>query len=114
MPNDVDEATREAIQCGLSDEIHVGVRPLTVGEWRELLESAGLTVVAERMAPMHLLEPMRIVRDEGWLQRSVSRGMSPGTCRTRRRVLAMRRVFRKYRDNWPRLHWWPRNLKGRS
>ena len=25
-PNDVDEATREAIQCGLSDDIHVGVR----------------------------------------------------------------------------------------
>lgn len=99
VPNDVDETTREAIQSGLSDEIHVGVRPLTVDEWRKLLESAGLTVVAERMAPMHLLEPMRIVRDEGWLR--AFRFAWNVACHgaARRRVLAMRRLFRKYREN---------------
>jgi SAM-dependent methyltransferase len=99
VPDDVDQATRDAIQRGLSDEIHAPVRPLTVGEWRELLESAGLTVVAERMAPMHLLEPMRIVRDEGWLRavRFVWNVARHGAAR--RRVLAMRRVFRKYREN---------------
>lgn len=99
VPDDVDQVTRDAIQLGLSDEIHVGVRPLTVGEWRELLESAGLTVVAERMAPMHLLEPMRIVRDEGWLRAARFAWNVARHGAARRRVLAMRRVFRKYRDN---------------
>lgn len=52
----------------LSDEIHVGVRPLTAREWRELAAAAGITVTAEHTAPMHLLEPARLVKDEGLLR----------------------------------------------
>jgi SAM-dependent methyltransferase len=99
VPDEVDEAARRSIQCGLSDEIHVGVRPLTVGEWRELLESAGLTVLAERTAPMKLLEPTRIIRDEGW-SRAVRFVWNVARDRVaRRRVLSMRSVFRKFRHN---------------
>ncbi|MGE5191589.1 MAG: class I SAM-dependent methyltransferase [Deltaproteobacteria bacterium] len=99
VPDDVDRGTRDAIQRGLSDEIHVGVRPLTAREWRELLQAAGLTVVAESTAPMHLLERARLVRDEGWLRAirfvwNVCRHAS-----ARRRVLAMRKIFRRHRDN---------------
>ena len=68
VPDHVDESIRNAIQYELSDEIHVGVRPLTRHEWRELFQAAGLTVVAEHTAPMHLLEPKRIVKDEGLLR----------------------------------------------
>jgi SAM-dependent methyltransferase len=96
VPDEVDESIREAIQHDLSDEIHVGVRPLTVREWRELLTQAGLEVDFERTAPMHLLEPARLVRDEGLLRAirfvwNVARHAA-----ARRRVLKMRRVFRKY------------------
>lgn len=97
VPDGLDPATRDAIQRELTVEIHVGVRPLTVTEWRELLESAGLRIVAETTTPMHLLEPMRLVRDEGL--RGAARFLwniarhKPA----RRRVLAMREVFRKYR-----------------
>jgi SAM-dependent methyltransferase len=97
--DDDEEAIRTAIQRELSDEIHVGVKPLPTGEWRALLASAGLTVVSEFEAPMHLLEPVRIVRDEGFL-RTIRFFANVAThSAARRRVLTMRRVFRKYRDH---------------
>jgi ubiquinone/menaquinone biosynthesis C-methylase UbiE len=95
-PDDVDQSVRDAIQHNLSDEIHVGVRPLTAREWRDLLEAAGLTIVAEHSAPMHLLEPVRLVKDEGLL-RAMRFAWNVAThTAARRRVLTMRRVFRKY------------------
>ena len=96
VPDDVDESIRAAIRRELSDEIHVGVRPLTVGEWRELLAEAGLTVVAEHIAPMHLLEPARLVNDEGLLRALWFVWNVATHAAARRRVLAMHRVFRKY------------------
>jgi len=99
MPDDVDPGTREAIQRGMSSEIHVGVRPLTAQEWREIIASAGLIVVAERKAPMHLLEPVRLIRDEGFPRaiRFIWNVIRDPIAR--RRVGKMRRVFRTYRDN---------------
>ena len=99
MPDDLDESIRAAIQHEMSDDIHVGVRPLTGGEWCELLAAAGLTVTAKHIAPMHLLEPARLVRDEGLLRAirfvwNVARNSV-----ARRRVRAMRRTFRKYRQH---------------
>jgi SAM-dependent methyltransferase len=99
VPDDVDDSIREAIRHGLSDEIHVGVRPLTVSEWRAFLSSAGLTVVAEHTAPMHLLEPARVIRDEGFF-RALRFVFNVAThSAARKRVLRMRRVFRKYGEH---------------
>jgi SAM-dependent methyltransferase len=96
VPDDVDNSIRESIRQELTDEIHVGVRPLTVGEWRELLEGAGLTVVSEHTALMHLLEPLRLIKDEG-LFRALRFVWNVAThSQARQRVLRMRRVFRKY------------------
>jgi SAM-dependent methyltransferase len=96
VPDEADESVREAIQHDMSDEIHVGVRPLTVHEWRELLCGAGLTTVVQHTAPMHLLEPARLVRDEG-LFGAVKFALNVATHpAARRRVLTMRRAFRKY------------------
>jgi SAM-dependent methyltransferase len=96
VPDDVDPAVRDAIQHDLSDEIHVGVRPLTAEEWRELLRNAGLQIVAETTAPMHLLELARLVRDEGLLRAARFAWNVATHAAARRRVLTMRRVFRKY------------------
>jgi SAM-dependent methyltransferase len=99
VPDNVDEETREAIQRDLSGDIHVGVRPLTVQEWRELLQSAGLAVASEYQAPMHLLEAGRLVRDEG-LFRAIRFAWNVAWHRSARsRVLNMRRTFRKYRNH---------------
>lgn len=99
VPDDIDETIGVAIQRDLSDEIHVGVRPLTVAEWRSLLESAGFWIEFQRLAPMHLLEPVRLVRDKGVLGAirfawNVARHRA-----ARQRVRAMRHVFRKYRSH---------------
>jgi hypothetical protein len=97
LVDDADEAVAAAVARDLSDEIHVGVKPLTVGAWRRLLEEAGLTVISEHLAPMHLLEPARVVADEG-LGRAIRFAWNVArTPKARRRVLAMRKAFRKHR-----------------
>lgn len=98
-PDGVDDSIRAAIERDLADDIHVGVRPLTIAEWRELLGQVGLRVRFEQIAPMHLLEPARVIRDEG-LGRALQFAFNVAThAAARRRVLAMRRVFRKYADH---------------
>ena len=68
VPSNVDKTVRDAIQKDLSGETHAGVRPLTIEEWRELLAAADLNVIAQHTAPMHLLEPARLIKDEGLLR----------------------------------------------
>ena len=97
--SDDDEDIKQEIQKALIDAIHVGARPLTVPEWRTLLESEGFIVHTEATTPMHLLEPNRLIQDEGFL----------GTLRfvwnvlrddeARHRVATMRKVFQTYEEN---------------
>ncbi len=83
----------------ISRTIKVGARPLPQAGWEDLLAGAGLEVEWSGGAPMRLLEPSRVVADEGL----------PGALRfawnllrnapARKRVLAMRRTFRENRDH---------------
>ena len=57
----------EAARKELSRTIKVGARPLTEDGWRQLMEDAGLEVVFSAKAPLRLLEPTRLIRDEGLL-----------------------------------------------
>ena len=99
IPDDLDESTKLEIQNELSGVIHHGTRPLTIAEWQGLLESEGFLVQAHAAAPMHLLEPRRLIQDEGML--GALRFAFNLLCnrKARRRVLAMRRVFTRYRDH---------------
>jgi len=99
VPEDIDETTLAAIQQDLSGEIHVGVRPLSTVQWRTLLESAGLHVTWQQVAPMHLLEPARLIRDEGLLRAARFLWNVVRNRPARQRVAAMRRLFRKYSDH---------------
>ena len=97
--DELDEDRRKEINQALSRTIHVGVLPLAVSEWRRLIEAEGFEVEVEARAPMHLLEPRRLLSDEG----------VKGTLRfvwnvmrdreSRERVFMMRRVFRRYQSN---------------
>ena len=64
-PDDLDDATKDEIERALSEESHVGTRPRTKSEWCELLEGAGLQVKGTAMARFGLLDPPRLLRDEG-------------------------------------------------
>ncbi len=88
---------RKEVERALTGVVHHGVRPLTVTEWRRLLESEGFEVKAVETAPMALLEPARVVRDEGffWALRFAFNVLRDGDAR--RRVFEMRRVFRRHR-----------------
>jgi SAM-dependent methyltransferase len=97
-PDDLSKTEKDAILRDLSAAIHVGARPLTSSEWRAVLETEGFQVRAAFAAPMHLLEPKRMIQDEGlrralWIVFNILR-----TPAARQRVLAMRRVFRTYQD----------------
>lgn len=95
-PDEMPESEKAEIQRALSDVIHVGARPLTLREWRRVLEDGGFEVSSSATAPMHLLEPARLVADEGLLgaMRIATNVLrSPDA---RRRVFAMRAVFKRY------------------
>ena len=64
LPDHTDEE-RETARKELSRVIKVGARPLTLEGWTELLAAHGLEAAWHDRAPLHLLEPRRIVSDEG-------------------------------------------------
>ncbi|MFB9830789.1 class I SAM-dependent methyltransferase [Actinoallomurus acaciae] len=98
-PDDLPEEAKEDIRRGLAKAIRVNARPLTPAEWRQLLGEHGLIVDHVLTAPMALLQPRRLIADEGLL----------GTLRfarnvlthpdARRRILAMRATFRAHHDH---------------
>ena len=99
VPEDLNEDIKQEIQKALTDAIHVGARPLTVSEWRTLLETEGFIVHTQATAPMHLLEPKRLIQDEGFwgALRFVRNVLSDSEAR--QRVKAMRQVFQMYEEN---------------
>lgn len=99
VPDDMPSDRQGEIDRALSSVIHVGARPLRTQEWKALLQSVGFRVVALGHAPMHLLRPLRLIEDEGVFGalRLVRNLMKDNAAR--RRVMAMRWVFERYRSN---------------
>lgn len=95
-PNDLDPELKNTIQQKLAHTIRVSARPLTQNEWCKLLEQAGFKVKEIYASPMHLLEPARMVSDEG-VFRTMKIGFNVLTHpQERKRILQMRKVFRKF------------------
>jgi hypothetical protein len=95
-PDAIDTSTRRLIERELSLEIHVGVQPATESEWRSLLEQNGFRVARVVRTPMHLLEPARLLQDEGVggvMRILYNASRDP---EARRRALTMKRLFRKF------------------
>ncbi|MYC27941.1 MAG: class I SAM-dependent methyltransferase [Nitrospira sp. SB0662_bin_26] len=99
QPDDLEDAKKSEISRVLSDAIRVGARPLTPGEWKALLEDHGFAVETQVTAPMHLMEPRRFIRDEGWARTIRFVLKVARTPAARRRILRMRAVFREYAGN---------------
>ncbi|HEX5705790.1 MAG TPA: hypothetical protein VFX96_00725 [Pyrinomonadaceae bacterium] len=90
---------RRALERALTGVVHHGVKPLTVSEWRRLVESEGFEVQATETAPMALLEPARVVGDEGFFRALRFAFNVLRDAEARRRVFEMRRVFRRQREH---------------
>lgn len=98
-PDDLPRAVQEDISREMSRNIHVGARPLSASEWRDLLASAGFRIQSEATAPMHLLEPRRLIRDEGFPRALRFVFNVIRTPEARKRVFSMRRMFRRHRKH---------------
>lgn len=98
-PDDLGEETKQRIERELSASIRVGARPLTTEEWTRLLEEEGFEVEVYTTAPMHLLEPTRLIQDEGLagVLRIAFNVLQDATAR--KRVLGMRSVFQRNKDH---------------
>jgi len=96
-PDTLDDAEKTEIRRALAKSIKVNARPLTEAEWRALLEEAGFVIEEVGFAPMALLQPRRMIADEGVAQTLRIVWNIAGNSAARGRILAMRKVFRKYR-----------------
>lgn len=99
IPPDIDPEKATDLRKDLARSIKVNARPMTETEWRALLTEAGLVVDWVGTAPMALLQMRRNLADEGVrgtarIARNVLRDGE-----IRRRVLAMRSTFRRYRNH---------------
>lgn len=98
-PDSLDDSVKTEIQRSLARAIKVNARPLTTAEWSALAEQAGFKVVGVYHAPMALLEPQRMIADEGLLGTAKIAFNVARQPEIRARVLEMRRTFRQYAKN---------------
>ena len=98
-PDNMPEAGKRQIQHDLATTIKVNARPLTQAEWIALLEAEGFTVEKVMTNPMLLLEPARIIDDEGFLRTLKIVFNILTHPKARKRILSMRKVFRQYEDS---------------
>lgn len=99
VPNSIGDDVKTDIRRALARSIKVNARPLTIAEWDELLTGHGLVIDHVRTAPMALLDPGRVIADEGILG-ALRFGFNLLRQRdARTRVLAMRATFRAHRSH---------------
>jgi SAM-dependent methyltransferase len=97
-PDTVSEEISTEIRQSLARAIKVNARPLTIAEWSRLLSEHGLVVDRVVTAPMALLQPRRVIADEGLfraLRFARNLLLNPDA---RQRVLTMRNTFRTHRE----------------
>ncbi|MEI2696807.1 MAG: class I SAM-dependent methyltransferase [Microthrixaceae bacterium] len=92
-PDDIDDASQKKASDDLTSTIKVNVTPLTVAGWEALLGEHGLVVEDRFCVPLHLLEPKRLIADEGVLGTARFVFNVARNPKARRRVLAMRRAM---------------------
>ncbi len=97
-PDSLDETIKNDIRTDVSRAIKVNARPATKHEWLALLEQAGFQFEWSEAAPMLLMEPERVMADEGKERaRVIMHNMAtiPGA---KERVMEMKQTFGKYRE----------------
>lgn len=99
FPNNLDEEKKANIQRDLAVAIKVNARPLTEFEWKEILENEGFKVLKIKTNAMSLLEPKRMIDDEG-IWRFLKIGFNILIySKARKRIVEMRKTFHKHKKN---------------
>lgn len=98
-PDEVGDEVKSEIRTSLARSIKVNARPLTAAEWRDLLVECGFEVETVGFAPMALLEPRRLLADEGLVGTARFVGNVLRDSDARARVLQMRSTFTRYQDH---------------
>lgn len=90
---------KKNISKDLSSHSHVNTRPLTKEEWKNILEKEGFRVVQVWTRPMMLLEPSRLMKDEG-LFNMLSFGFKiMRKPQARKKIFEMQKLFRDHRQD---------------
>lgn len=82
----------------LSQVIRVNAQPLSVEEWQQACEQAGLTIQQSKTGGMGLLNPKRVIEDEGLFPSLKIAWNVLTQAAIRERVLEMKHTFDQYRD----------------
>ncbi len=99
LKENIPAGTKDEMVKAIKEALRVGARPLALKEWQELLVEAGFSIQKSHEAPMLLMEPQRMIRDEGlWgALRFVTRVIAAPPAR--RRVWKIKKTFKDYSDH---------------
>jgi SAM-dependent methyltransferase len=98
-PDHIDPEIKKEVQQSLAKVIKVNARPLTISEWRDLLEKEGFAVKTVEENPMKLLQLKRIIDDEG-IFRTIKICFNILTHpKAKKKILQMRDTFNQYEDH---------------
>lgn len=95
-PDEIPQHAKDTLSSELSAVIHVNARPLTMLEWKKMLENAGFHIEKTFSKPMHLLKLSRLIQDEGLKGVFTICKNVLKTKGALKRIREMRSVFRKY------------------
>lgn len=98
LSDGADSERRKETEQALTGVVHHGVRPLTIKEWCALLVLEGFEVESIHQASMSLLEPRRLINDEGLAGALRFAWNLLRDSEARKRVQEMRKVFQQYRN----------------
>ncbi|QSE87806.1 methyltransferase domain-containing protein (plasmid) [Rhodococcus pseudokoreensis] len=98
-PEGLSDTDKADIQTTLTSVLHVGARPLTHSEWRQLLTDGGFTVRTEETCPLLLLDPRTVLADEGPAGTAAILGRALTHPTVLPRLVKIWRTFHRYRDN---------------
>ncbi|MCH9728591.1 MAG: class I SAM-dependent methyltransferase [Actinomycetia bacterium] len=96
-PDSMPQAAKDDVRRNMARAIKVNARPLTVAEWAQLLTEVGFEIASVDTAPMALLNPARVLADEGPAGTLRILGNLVRSRAARRRVIGMRRTFFRHR-----------------
>ena len=94
-PESLDAETQDEVRGDLARSTQVGVRPLTAPDWSAMIKRAGFQISYESTVAMRLLEPIQLIKDEGFVGAARVVFNMIRTPVARRRILDMRRTFRQ-------------------
>lgn len=99
QPEDISEPEKRKIFKDLGANMRVHANPLTIPEWRSLLDEEGFDVLQVDTRPMALLEFKRVIQDEGIL-RTIKIIFNILTHKAlRKRILSIREMFRMHSED---------------